>query len=145
MSKDSEIKRPGRPRKTKTRKSKNSTIENYFKVYSLLQKKPHTVGEIIKKTKLPRSTAYDIKDRLLSLSKIKTLGKSKFVDINYYPIEEEIENWLKSHFKKKFPPPGLSSKFVGIAAMKLQAENDEEFIEAFKKVCKKYKIMFITN
>ena len=124
---------------------KTDSVKNHFDVQSILREKPYSIKELVEKTGIPNSTMHNIKIKLLELSKIKYVGNHKVADINYNLIEARIESWLKSFFKKRFPPPGLNERFIDVVAMKLQEEKDEKFDKAFKKVCKKNKIMFVPS
>ncbi len=134
----------GRPRKNKSIISTNSTIERYFEVYSLFQEKPYTIEEISNKTGIKKKAVYRIKDNLLALKKIKPIA-NKYADVNYFPLEEEIEEWLKKHFKEKFPPVALQIKYWDQIAIALRRSNNEEFEAAFKRVCEKHNIPLVPS
>ncbi|MBI2452195.1 hypothetical protein HYV50_03915 [Candidatus Pacearchaeota archaeon] len=134
----------GRPRKNKEIISTNSTIERYFKVYSLFQEKPYTIEEISNKTGIEKKAVYRIKDNLLALKKIKPIA-NKYADVNYRPLEEEMEAWLRKHLKEKFPPIALPFKYADRLAIALRRSNNEEFEAAFKRVCEKHNIPLVPS
>ena len=137
----------GRPRKKEISLSENSTIKKYFEVRSLLEEKPYTIKEISEKTGIKEKAVYGIKDNLLFLNEIKKV-RNKFVVVDYSPIEEDIEDWLKIFYKKrnqKFPTKMFPERLFSIAAMDLQEEDNDEFKKSFRKVCKKHSIKVVPD
>lgn len=140
MSKRLENTSRGRPKKGDYQMSKQ--IKNYFVVANLLKEKPHRVNEIQETTKIPRSTIYKIIEGLIGEKMIKSLGDGRYVEVNYYLLEEKIEKWFDTQYKKELPKMYPRSK-INISAIILKEENNEDFADAFKNVCKRKKIYLI--